>query len=93
MPQYSDSKDSFLRLADIIGQAEITPAQAEANRKAGRRGRKARPAIRGVIPISASAWWAGVKDGRFPKPIKLSANVTVWRASEIYALMDDREAA
>jgi predicted DNA-binding transcriptional regulator AlpA len=40
-----------------------------------------------VIPVSKSAWWAGVKTGRYPKPIKLSPRVTVWRASEIYALV------
>lgn len=24
------------------------------------------------IPLSRSAWWQGVKDGRFPKPYKLT---------------------
>jgi prophage regulatory protein len=41
----------------------------------------------GPIPISKSTWWAGVKDGRFPKPLKLGARVTVWRAEEIHALI------
>ncbi|WP_411817364.1 helix-turn-helix transcriptional regulator [Hyphococcus sp. DH-69] len=41
----------------------------------------------GPIPVSKSTWWAGVKDGRFPKPLKLGARVTVWRAEEIYALI------
>lgn len=36
-----------------------------------------------LVPISRSGWWAGVKTGRFPKPIKLSPRVTVWRASDI----------
>jgi len=40
------------------------------------------------IPVSRSNWWAGVKDGRFPKPIKLSERVTVWRAADIRALVD-----
>ena len=35
-----------------------------------------------LVPVSRSHWWAGVKDGRYPKPIKLSARVTVWRASD-----------
>ena len=26
----------------------------------------------GLIPVSKSTWWAGIKDGRFPKPVKLS---------------------
>ena len=27
----------------------------------------------GPIPVSKSTWWQGVKDGRFPKPVKLGA--------------------
>lgn len=44
-------------------------------------------APRGPIPISKSTWWAGVKDGRFPKPLKLGARVTVWRAEDIRDLI------
>ena len=40
------------------------------------------------VPVSRSHWWAGVKDGRYPKPIKLSARVTVWRASDILNLVE-----
>ena len=28
-------------------------------------------------------WWAGVKKGIFPKPIKLSPRVTVWLETDI----------
>ncbi|WP_394693074.1 helix-turn-helix transcriptional regulator [Hyphobacterium sp.] len=42
----------------------------------------------GPIPVSKSTWWAGVKDGRFPKPQKLGARVTVWRVEEIRALIE-----
>lgn len=42
----------------------------------------------GPIPVSKSTWWAGVKDGRFPKPLKLGERVTVWRAEEIHALLE-----
>ena len=41
----------------------------------------------GPIPVSKSTWWAGVKDGRFPKPFKLGSRVTVWRAEDIRQLM------
>jgi prophage regulatory protein len=37
----------------------------------------------GPIPVSKSTWWAGVKDGRFPKPVKLSTRVTAWRVEDI----------
>ena len=43
----------------------------------------------GPIPVSKSTWWAGVKDGRFPKPLKLGARVTVWRAEDIHTLIDN----
>lgn len=41
-----------------------------------------------LVPIGKSTWWAGVKAGRFPRPIKLSSRVTVWRASDIRALIE-----
>lgn len=44
------------------------------------------------IPVSRSSWWAGVKSGRYPKPLKLSERVTVWRVSDIRALIE-KEAA
>ena len=43
----------------------------------------------GPIPISKSTWWAGVKDGRFPKPLKLGARVTVWRVEDIRDLIEN----
>jgi predicted DNA-binding transcriptional regulator AlpA len=52
-------------------------------------GNKGAPAI---IPVSRSTWWAGVREGRFPKPIKLSKRTTAWRVSDIRALIE-REAA
>ncbi|MEM5516325.1 AlpA family phage regulatory protein [Henriciella sp. AS95] len=42
----------------------------------------------GPIPVSKSTWWAGVKDGRFPKPQKLGKRITVWRVEDIRALID-----
>lgn len=43
---------------------------------------------RGPIPVSKSTWWAGVKSGRFPRPLKLGPRITVWRVEEIRALID-----
>lgn len=42
----------------------------------------------GPIPVSKSTWWAGVKDGRFPKPVKLGPRTTVWRVEDIRGLID-----
>lgn len=41
------------------------------------------------IPLSRSAWWQGVKDGRFPKPYKLTPKSTAWKAEDIRALIDE----
>lgn len=46
------------------------------------------PQVLSLIPVSRSGWWAGVKDGRYPQPIKLSPRVTVWRLSAISAYID-----
>lgn len=42
----------------------------------------------GPLPIGRSTWWRGVKSGRFPKPIKLGPNTTVWKADDIQSLID-----
>lgn len=49
---------------------------------------KAEPPIPALIPVSKSTWWDGVKSGRFPKPVKLSARTTAWRVEDIRALID-----
>ncbi|HYV35182.1 MAG TPA: AlpA family phage regulatory protein [Gemmataceae bacterium] len=40
-----------------------------------------------IIPLGKTCWWEGVKSGRFPKPIKLSARCTAWRAEDIRELI------
>jgi predicted DNA-binding transcriptional regulator AlpA len=42
----------------------------------------------GPIPVSKSTWWLGIKDGRFPKPVKLGKRVTVWRVEDIRRLIE-----
>jgi hypothetical protein len=41
-----------------------------------------------IYPVSKSTWWAGIKQGRFPKPVKLSARCVAWRVEEIRALVE-----
>jgi prophage regulatory protein len=45
------------------------------------------PQVLTVIPICKSSWWAGVKSGRFPKPIKLSERCVAWKAEDIRDLI------
>ena len=49
---------------------------------------KAVPPIPAIIPISRSSWWAGVKSGKYPQPVKLGLRTTAWRISEIRALIE-----
>ena len=50
---------------------------------------KARPPIQPIIPVSKTTWWNGIQAGRYPQPIKLSDNVTVWRSDDIQNLVDE----
>jgi prophage regulatory protein len=44
---------------------------------------KADPPIPPIIPVSKSTWWAGVKSGIYPRPVKLGPRVTVWHIEDI----------
>ena len=62
----------FLRLAAIVGKPETETSRA----------------VPPIYPVSASTWWAGVKSGRYPKPVKLGERVTAWRVEDIRALIE-----
>lgn len=48
----------------------------------------AEPPIPAIIPVSKSTWWAGVRTGRYPQPIRtLGARITAWRVEDIRALI------
>ena len=42
-----------------------------------------------VFPISKSTWWAGIKEGRYPPPIKLGPRAIAWKSCDIRALIED----
>jgi predicted DNA-binding transcriptional regulator AlpA len=46
------------------------------------------PQVLQQFPISRSAWWLGVKEGRYPKPVRISARAVAWRESEVIDLID-----
>lgn len=50
---------------------------------------KADPPIPAIIPVGKSTWWAGVKSGRYPKPIKtLGDRITAWSVEDIRAFVE-----
>lgn len=36
-----------------------------------------------LIPFSRATVWRKVKAGDFPQPVKLSANITAWKAEDV----------
>ena len=46
------------------------------------------PQVLELFPVSRSSWWAGVKTGVYPAPVKLSARSVGWRASHVHALLE-----
>jgi prophage regulatory protein len=47
------------------------------------------PQVLDLVPVGRSTWWAGVRDGRFPQPVKLGPRTTCWRQSEIVAFIEN----
>lgn len=47
---------------------------------------KANPPVPPIIPVGKSSWWAGVKSGRYPAPVKLGPRTTCWRVEDILAI-------
>ncbi|MDC8637047.1 AlpA family transcriptional regulator [Xanthomonas hortorum] len=46
------------------------------------------PEVLKLFPVSRSTWWAGVRDGRYPQPVKIGERCTAWRAEDIRALIE-----
>lgn len=40
-----------------------------------------------LIDVSLSTWWAGVKSGRFPQPVRMGSHVTLWRGMDLLGLV------
>ncbi len=49
---------------------------------------KADPPVPPIFPVCASSWWAGVKRGDYPAPVKLGPNTTAWTINSIRALIE-----
>ena len=49
---------------------------------------KAEPPIPAIIPVGRSTWWAGVKSGRYPQPVRtLGRRITAWEVGGIRELI------
>ncbi|MEJ1298317.1 MAG: AlpA family phage regulatory protein [Candidatus Sedimenticola sp. (ex Thyasira tokunagai)] len=44
------------------------------------------PDVLRLFPVSKSTWWAGIKAGRYPSPIRLGNRAVGWRLGSILDL-------
>jgi predicted DNA-binding transcriptional regulator AlpA len=68
--------EPLLRLTQIIGR-KATPTK---------------PALPAIIPVGRTSWWAGVKSGKYPQPVRLGGRMVAWRASDIAAIAGQPDA-
>lgn len=40
-----------------------------------------------IFPIGKSTFWQGVKDGKFPKPVKIGLRISAWKVEDIRNLI------
>jgi len=41
------------------------------------------------IPVSATSWWDGVRNGQYPASVKIGTRTTAWRAEDIRRLIKE----
>jgi prophage regulatory protein len=46
--------------------------------------------LKARLNVSGSSIWAWAKQGKFPKPVKLSKNTTAWNAADVDAWAKSR---
>lgn len=45
------------------------------------------PDVLAIFPVSRSTWYQGIKDGRYPLPVKIGVRASAWRVSDIEQLV------
>lgn len=69
----------YLRLCQVIG--------TEAARQGKKPINEDKTVYEPIIPVSKTTWYAGIRSGIYPAPIKLSKGCAVWRSKDILALI------
>lgn len=73
----------FYRQVDLVGQLEVSPERAAANRITGRGIVRPRPGLRGLLPFSAPTLWRLIAAGKFPPPTKIGA-IAAWQKAAVH---------
>lgn len=50
--------------------------------------KKSNPPMPGILPISRTSWYQGIKQGYFPAAVKLGTKSSVWRVEDIRKLLE-----
>lgn len=43
----------------------------------------------GLLPFSTSTAWRKVREGKFPRPLRISTQVTAWRVGDVRTWLND----
>jgi prophage regulatory protein len=44
------------------------------------------PEVLRNYPVSRASWYSGIREGRYPQPVKLGKRAVAWRSADILAL-------
>ncbi len=87
------NKEQYARVKQLAS-APSTPEKIYTVKTGENAGMKrkvnAKPERVGLLPVSEKTIWTWVKQGKFPQPIRMSGNVTVWRMSEVQAWIEEQ---
>lgn len=85
----SSIKEEGANMTDTLEKPTDTTRKGTYNRlDLPREGYVRLPAILNVIPVGKATWWKGVKNRRFPQPVRLGPRTTAWRAEDIWKLIE-----
>lgn len=47
------------------------------------------PQVLAVVPVSRASWYAGIKAGRYPRPVPLGPRSVAWRARDVMLILEN----
>lgn len=50
------------------------------------------PTVLSVYPVARSTWWKGIREGRYPPPVRIGAKSVAWRVNDIRRLIREHTA-
>ena len=81
----------YIRQSYLIGEAPVSPEQAERNRQLGKGPKRPRPGKPAILPWSSATLWRKVKTGDFVAPVKLSDGITAWPVEAVRAWLQAKQ--